>query len=137
MARRTGGKERAVCGKPVEAIQALAERKRENGDTARVRFRVRTWGEDGVIRHPSGIPTFLARSAGERLVLVQVRRAFLQVHRPSIRVGSETDVVYSTNGTHGPKAKCYALLRMRPLSISWAECSVVMSCAKVDYDKSG
>jgi hypothetical protein len=33
--------------------------------------------------------------------------------------------------------KCYALLRMRPLSISWAECSVVISCGKVDYDKSG
>jgi hypothetical protein len=30
--------------------------------------------------------------------------------------------------------KCYALLRMRPLSISWAECSVVISCGKVDYD---
>jgi hypothetical protein len=33
--------------------------------------------------------------------------------------------------------KCYALLRMRPLSISWAECSVVISCGKDDYDKSG
>jgi hypothetical protein len=33
--------------------------------------------------------------------------------------------------------KCYAFLRMRPLSISWAECSVVISCGKVDYDKSG
>jgi hypothetical protein len=33
--------------------------------------------------------------------------------------------------------KCYALLWMRPLSISWAECSVVISCGKVDYDKSG
>jgi hypothetical protein len=32
---------------------------------------------------------------------------------------------------------CYALLRMRPLSSSWAECSVVISCGKVDYDKSG
>jgi hypothetical protein len=32
---------------------------------------------------------------------------------------------------------CYALLRIRPLSISWAECSVVISCGKVDYDKSG
>jgi hypothetical protein len=32
---------------------------------------------------------------------------------------------------------CYALLRMRPLSISRAECSVVISCRKVDYDKSG
>jgi hypothetical protein len=26
---------------------------------------------------------------------------------------------------------------MRPLSISCAECSVVISCGKVDYDKSG
>jgi hypothetical protein len=32
---------------------------------------------------------------------------------------------------------CYSLLRMRPLSNSWAECSVVISCRKVDYDKSG
>jgi hypothetical protein len=31
----------------------------------------------------------------------------------------------------------YALLRIRPLSISWAECSVLISCGKVDYDKSG
>jgi hypothetical protein len=34
-------------------------------------------------------------------------------------------------------ARCYALQRMRPLSISWAECSVAISCRKVDYDKSG
>jgi hypothetical protein len=33
--------------------------------------------------------------------------------------------------------KCYALLRLRPLSISWAECSVVISCGKVNYDISG
>jgi hypothetical protein len=32
---------------------------------------------------------------------------------------------------------CYALLRMRPLLNSWAECSVVISGGKVDYDKSG
>jgi hypothetical protein len=32
---------------------------------------------------------------------------------------------------------CYALLRMRPLSIPCAECSVAISCGKVDYDKSG
>jgi hypothetical protein len=102
---RTRGKEGALCGKAVEAIQALAQRKRENGDTARLRFRVKTRREDGVIRHPSGIPTLSARSVDERLVLVQVRRAFLQEHRPSVRLGSEPDVVYSTNGTHGPKAK--------------------------------
>jgi hypothetical protein len=94
MARRTRGKEGAVCGKPVEAIQALAQRKRENGDTARVRFRVGTRGGDGVIRHPSRISTFSARSADERLVLDQVRRAFLQVHLPSVRMGPELDVVY-------------------------------------------
>jgi hypothetical protein len=67
MARQTRGKEGAVCGKPVEAIQALAQRKHENEDTARVRFIVETRGEDGVIRHPSRIPTFSARSADERL----------------------------------------------------------------------
>jgi hypothetical protein len=33
--------------------------------------------------------------------------------------------------------QCYALLRMRPLSIPCAECSVVISCGKFDYDKSG
>jgi hypothetical protein len=32
---------------------------------------------------------------------------------------------------------CYALLGMRPLSIPCAECSVVISCRKVDYDESG
>jgi hypothetical protein len=32
---------------------------------------------------------------------------------------------------------CYALLRMRPLSISCAEGCVVVSCGKDDYDKSG
>jgi hypothetical protein len=31
----------------------------------------------------------------------------------------------------------YALLRMRPLSMSSAEGFVVISCGKVDYDKSG
>jgi hypothetical protein len=102
---RPEGRKGRVCGKPVEAIQALAQRKRDNVDTARVRFRVGTRGEDGVIRHPSRIPTFSARSANERLVLVQVRRAFIQVHLPSVRVGSEPDVVYSTNDTHGPKSK--------------------------------
>jgi hypothetical protein len=105
MARRTGGQERALCGKPIEAIQALAQRKRENGDTARVRFRVGTRRENGVIRHPSGIPTLSARSADEISVLVQVRQAFLQVHRPSVRIGPDHDVVYSTNGTHGQKFK--------------------------------
>jgi hypothetical protein len=44
------------------------------------------------------------RFADERLVPVQVRRAFLQVHRPSVRVGSEPDVTYLTNGIHGSKA---------------------------------
>jgi hypothetical protein len=105
MARQTREKEGAVCSKPVDEIQALAQRKRENGDIFLVRFGVGTRGEDGVIRHSSGIPTLSARSADERLVLVQVRRAFLQVHRPSVRVRSEPDVVYSTYYTHGPKAK--------------------------------
>jgi hypothetical protein len=35
------------------------------------------------------------------------------------------------------RVPCYALLRMRPLSISCAEGFVVISCGKVDYDKSG
>jgi hypothetical protein len=86
-------------------MQALAQRKRENGEIDRIRFGVGTRGEGDVIRHPSGIPTLSARSADERLVLVQVRWAFLQVHRPSVRLRSEPDVVYSTNGTLGPKAK--------------------------------
>jgi hypothetical protein len=62
MARRTRRKERALCGKPVEAIQALAQRKRENGDTARVRFRIGTWGEDGVLRHLCEVSTLSVRS---------------------------------------------------------------------------
>jgi hypothetical protein len=92
MARRTEGKEMALCDKPVEAIQALAQRKRENGDTALIRFRVRTRRKDGVIRNTSGIPTLSDRSADERLVLVQVRRAFLQVLHTSVRMGPEPDV---------------------------------------------
>jgi hypothetical protein len=97
MARRNRRKEGAVCGKPGKAIQALAQMKRENRDTARVRFRVGTRGEDGALRHPSGVSALSARSADERLVLVQVRQVFLQVHGPSVRLGLEPDVVYSTN----------------------------------------
>jgi hypothetical protein len=67
---KTGDNEGAVCGKPAEAIQALAQRRRENTDTARVRFRVGTRGEDGILRYPSGLSTLSARSADERLVLV-------------------------------------------------------------------
>jgi hypothetical protein len=88
-----------------EQSKHLLKRKRENGDTARLRFRVRTRGEDCVNRLPSGIPTLLARSADERLVLVQVRRAFLQIHHPPVRMGSERDVAFSTNGTRDQKAK--------------------------------
>jgi hypothetical protein len=33
-----------VCGKSVDEIQALVQIKRENGDTALVRFKVRTRG---------------------------------------------------------------------------------------------
>jgi hypothetical protein len=33
--------------------------------------------------------------------------------------------------------KCYALQRMRPLSISCAQGFVVISCENVDFDKSG
>jgi hypothetical protein len=49
--------------------------------------------------------TLSARSVDKKLVLVQVRRALLQVHCPTVRLESEPDVVYSTYGTHGPKAK--------------------------------
>jgi hypothetical protein len=31
---------------------------------------------------------------------------------------------------------CYALLRMKPLLISYAEGFLVISCGKVEYDKS-
>jgi hypothetical protein len=72
-------------------------------ETLPVRFKDRTRGEDVVIRHSSGIPTLSARSADERLVLVQVRQAFLQVHRPSVRMGPEPDVVYLSIGIHGQK----------------------------------
>jgi hypothetical protein len=46
-------------------------------------------------------------------------------------------VLEGQNDTPATDDLCYALLRMRPLSRSWAECSVVISCGKVDYDKSG
>jgi hypothetical protein len=42
----------------------------------------------------------------------------------------------SKRGRTGRKV-CYALLTMIPLSISCAEGFVVISCGKVDYDKSG
>jgi hypothetical protein len=83
----------------------LARRKRESKEAARLRFRVRKQGEDGVFRLPSGTPTLSDRSADEGLVLVQVQRAFLQVYRPFVRLGSEPDAIYSTNDTYGQKAK--------------------------------
>jgi hypothetical protein len=46
-------------------------------------------------------------------------------------------LVSQNNKAEGVSVTCYALLRMRPLSIPCAECSVVISCGKVDYDKSG
>jgi hypothetical protein len=46
----------------------------------------------------------------------------------------EANIFSNFRNKHG---FCYALLSMRPLSIPCAECSVVISCGKVDYDKSG
>jgi hypothetical protein len=51
------------------------------------------------------------------------------VLQPNVKFASLKDRLYGDI--------CHALLRMRHLSISWAECSVVISCGKVDYDKSG
>jgi hypothetical protein len=48
--------------------------------------------------------------------------------------------VYINADPQYPDNECisyYALLRMRPLSTSCAEGFVVISCGKVDYDKSG
>jgi hypothetical protein len=53
----------------------------------------------------AGFRHFTARFADERLILVQVRGAFVQVHFPSVRMGPDPDVVSSTNGTHGLKSK--------------------------------
>jgi hypothetical protein len=53
-----------------------------------------------------------------------------------IRAASNMARYHSRMNEHF-NASCYALQRMRPLSISWAECSVVISCGKVDYDKYG
>jgi hypothetical protein len=39
--------------------------------------------------------------------------------------------------SEGVVAECYALIRMRPLSKSCAESCNVISCGKVDYNKSG
>jgi hypothetical protein len=68
--RRSRGKEGAVCGKYVEAIQASAQRKRENGDTARVRFGVGTRGEDGVICYAFLRMRLLSISCAEGFVVI-------------------------------------------------------------------
>jgi hypothetical protein len=47
------------------------------------------------------------------------------------------DARNSDNHNGDVKGQCYALLRMRPLSISCAESCVVIFCGKIDYDKSG
>jgi hypothetical protein len=49
------------------------------------------------------------------------------------------DLLYAPDVPQGNRsiyAICYELLRMRPLAISCAESFVVISCEKVDYDKS-
>jgi hypothetical protein len=54
-----------------------------------------------------------------------------------IEVNRTIASLYALFATYEHSELFYALLRMRPLSILWAECSVVISCGKVDYDKSG
>jgi hypothetical protein len=53
---------------------------------------------------------------------------------PIVRGTSAPKCVGAIEPTRVP---CYALLRMRHLSIPCAECSVVISCGKVDNEKSG
>jgi hypothetical protein len=50
---------------------------------------------------------------------------------------SRGNAYFRSGGKSSSGGECYALLRMRPLSRSCAGCSVVISCGKVDYDKSG
>jgi hypothetical protein len=64
-------------------------------------------------------------------------RLSLESSRPGSRRLASIQKSVRARSTFGPTVLCYALLRMRPLSISWAECSVVISCGKIDYDKSG
>jgi hypothetical protein len=51
--------------------------------------------------------------------------------------GGQVKVTRVPSGDNCADDLCYALLRMRPLSILYAEGFLVISCAKVDYDKSG
>jgi hypothetical protein len=51
-------------------------------------------------------------------------------------IKSKTSGLYMTDLNLATE-RCYELLKMRPLSISCAEGCVVISCGKVDYDKSG
>jgi hypothetical protein len=48
----------------------------------------------------------------------------------------DTDMVRTMRFLTGLIGKCYALLRMRAVSISYAEVFLVISCGKVEYDKS-
>jgi hypothetical protein len=47
----------------------------------------------------------------------------------------ECQGVFATAGRMLLIVHCYALLRMGPLSISYARSFRVISCGKVDYDK--
>jgi hypothetical protein len=63
----------------------------------------------------------------------------IDYHHVEVRQESPEELADAIEGliTSAEQADmCYELLRMRPLSIPCAECSVVISCGKVDYDKS-
>jgi hypothetical protein len=62
------------------------------------------------------------------------KTAEAETKRQRIHLSAALYSYYSTLDDEGDE--CYALLRMKPLSMPCAECSVVLSCGKVDYDKS-
>jgi hypothetical protein len=59
-------------------------------------------------------------------------------HSSSFRLGRTEYIFESSHGEVLCAAKDETSVEvMRPLLNSWAECSVEISCGKVDYDKSG
>jgi hypothetical protein len=74
----------------------------------------------------------LARNS--QLLFKAMSEVWIETSRQQVYVvGNDGEILWKVDH----QGRCSALLRMRPLSISWAERSVVISCGKVDYDKSG
>jgi hypothetical protein len=79
--------------------------------------------------------SLLERPLGNSIMLwMWMFRTWWRIHGFSRGHGRSARDAFSLKVLTG---KCYALLRMRPLSNSWAESCNVISCVKVDYDKFG